>query len=54
MYQYYVETMQALKQQGVSREDVLDVLEFDSDQYPDMDELKAARDAVYGKEVAGG
>lgn len=36
-----------LKDQGVSREEVLDVLEFDSDQYPDMDLLKEARDIVY-------
>lgn len=49
-YEAFVSTMQTLKEQGVSRDEVLDVLEFDSDQYPDINELKAARDAVYGKE----
>lgn len=48
-FQSYVKTMELLKKQGVSKEEVLDVLEFDSDQYPDMNELKAARDHVYGK-----
>lgn len=47
-FQSYCETMELLKAQGVSKEDVLDVLEFDSDQYPDMEELKAAREKVYG------
>lgn len=48
-YASFVETLRLLKADGVSREDVLDVLEFDSDQYPDYDALKAARDEVYGK-----
>lgn len=46
----FVRTMEHLKKLGVSRQEVLDVLEFDSDQYPDMEELKRARDQVYGKE----
>jgi hypothetical protein len=37
-----------LKNQGVSKDDILDVLEFDSDQYPDMSVLKKAKDIVYG------
>lgn len=48
-YQSYVETMELLKKQGVTRDEVLDVLEFDSDEYPDKEELEAARDHVYGK-----
>lgn len=48
-FKSYVETMEMLKSQGVTRDDVLDVLEFDSDEYPDHNELKAARDHVYGK-----
>jgi len=36
-----------LKASGISGEDVLDVLEFDSDQYPNMEVLKEARRIVY-------
>lgn len=49
MYNMYVYTMEILKKQGVSKEEVLDVLEFDTDQYPDMEELRRAREYVYGK-----
>lgn len=47
--QDYVDWFRDLKTQGVSKEDVLDVLEFDSDFYPDMEVLKQAREVVYGK-----
>ena len=38
-----------LKAQGVSKDDILDVLEFDSDQYPDMTILNEAKRIVYGE-----
>lgn len=38
-----------LKNQGVSKDEILDVLEFDSDQYPDSEVLKQAKSAVYGE-----
>ena len=40
-----------LKAQGVSKEEILDVLEFDSDQYPDMDILKRAKEIAYRSET---
>lgn len=36
-----------LKKQGVTKDEILDVLEFDSDQYPDMNLLKQAKEIVY-------
>lgn len=36
-----------LKNKGVSKEELLDILEFDSDQYPDYSLLVKARDEVY-------
>lgn len=39
-----------LKARGVSKEDILDVLEFDSDQYPDMEILKKAKEIVYSNQ----
>ena len=48
-FQQIVEWFTDLKNQGVSKDDILDVLEFDSDQHPDMKVLKEARDVVYGK-----
>lgn len=47
-YKSYVETITYLKNEGASKEDVLDLLEFDSDEYPDFNELKKAREEVYG------
>lgn len=38
-----------LKKQGVSKDEILDVLEFDSDYYPDMNVLKQAKKIVYGE-----
>ena len=48
-FESYVKTIQELKDAGVLKADALDCLEFDSDEYPDMGELKAALDKVYGK-----
>ncbi len=36
-----------LKKQGVSKDEILDVLEFDSDQYPNPDLLEQAKEIVY-------
>ena len=38
-----------LKKQGASKEDILDGLEFDSDEYQDMDVLKQAREEVFSE-----
>ena len=46
--QFFIQWFTDLKDQGVSKEDVLDVLEFESDQYPDMDLMKEAKKIVYG------
>lgn len=45
---FFVQWFMDLKNDGVSKEDLLDVLEFDSDVYPDMDLMKEAREMVYG------
>lgn len=37
-----------LKASGVSGEEVLDVLEFDENQYPNMEVLEKARQIVFG------
>jgi hypothetical protein len=38
-----------LKKDGISKEDVLDILDFDSDAYPtNIELLKEAREIVYG------
>ena len=42
-----VEWFRSLKNEGVSKEDILDWLEFDGDQYPNMEILKEAREIVY-------
>ena len=47
-YEYYVKSLEKLKNSGVSYEDALSCLEFDSDEYPDMAVLKQALDEVYG------
>ena len=44
-------TIKALKDQGVPYDEVLDALEFDSDQYPNPEELQEARDRVYGNKT---
>jgi hypothetical protein len=43
-----VEILKEFKSQGVSKEESLDLLEFDSDEYPDMETLYKAREIVYG------
>jgi hypothetical protein len=37
-----------LKSNGVEKSEILDVLEFDSDQYPNFDNLEKAKEIVYG------
>lgn len=37
-----------LKAKGVTKDEILDVLEFDSDQYPDPKLLEQAKLMVYG------
>ena len=46
-----VEWFKDLKAQGVTKDEVLDILEFDSDQYPDMNVLKQAKEIVYKEEI---
>lgn len=36
-----------LKAKGVTKDEILDVLEFDGDQYPDYEVLKQARELAY-------
>ena len=43
-----VEWFQDLKAQGATKDEILDILEFDSDEYPDMELLEEAREIVYG------
>ena len=45
--QDYIDWFTDLKKEGVSKEDILDVLEFDSDSYPDMNLMKKAKEIVY-------
>lgn len=47
-YKQYVDTIKGLKDSGVPKDQALDCLEFDSDEYPDMNELKLALNEVYG------
>lgn len=49
IYQGYVASIKALKEDGINYEEVLDYLEFDSDEYPEQRDLESARDEVYGK-----
>lgn len=44
-----VEWFKKLKKEGVSKDDILDILEFDSDQYPDFKVLEEAKRVVYGE-----
>lgn len=37
-----------LKETGVTKDEILDVLEFDSDEYPDMNVLNEAKKIVFG------
>lgn len=45
--QFFIEWFTDLKLKGVSKDDILDVLEFDSDSYPDMELMKKAKAIVY-------
>lgn len=40
---------QDLKKMGVTEDEILDALEFDSDQYPDAKILNQAKKIVYGE-----
>lgn len=42
-----VEWFKGLKNKGISKDDILDCLEFDGDQFPNMEILKEAREIVY-------
>jgi len=42
-----VQWFEDLKVSGVLKENILDTLEFDSDQYPDFEILKQAKEIVY-------
>lgn len=44
---FFINWFTDLKNQGVSKDEILDVLEFDSDVYPDMELMKEAREIVY-------
>jgi hypothetical protein len=43
-----IEWFRDLKKQGVKEDEILDVLEFDSDEYPDPALLEEAKRIVYG------
>lgn len=46
---YYVDLFKNLKKAyGYTKEEILDCLEFDSDENPDIEILKQAREIVYG------
>lgn len=47
----YTDMFKALKKEGVTRDEVLNVLDFDSDEYPDNHDLEATRDEVYGPKI---
>ena len=40
---------QDLKKMGVTKDEILDVLEFDSDVYPDMEVLEQAKEIVFNE-----
>jgi len=42
-----IKSLEILKQQGVSEDEALDCLEFESDQYPDPKVLEIALKQVY-------
>ena len=44
-----VDWFEKLKADGIPRNEILDALDFDSDQYPDMNILREARRIVYGE-----
>lgn len=48
--QFFIQWFTDLKNDGVSKEDVLDILEFESDVYPDEKLMKEARELVYGSQ----
>lgn len=45
----YIRVLESFRLDGVPRNEALDYLEFDSDQYPDPKELDHALEIVYGK-----
>lgn len=45
----YIEWFTDLKNQGVSKDDILDVLDFDSDYQPDIQLMETAKKIVYGE-----
>lgn len=44
-----VDWFRDLKKQGVKKDEILDVLEFDSDVYPDRKLLERAKEIVYSE-----
>lgn len=48
----YISTFKHLKGEGVPKDEAMDALEFDSDEYPDYGLLRMALDEVYGKDEA--
>ncbi len=48
-YNNVVKSFEIFKADGIPKSEALDCLEFDSDEYPDMDVLKQVLDEVYGK-----
>jgi hypothetical protein len=43
-----VESLRIFKKDGISKEEALDYLEFDSDEYPDPEMLEQALEIAYG------
>ena len=48
-YKRVVQILTEMKKSGVAKGDALDCLEFDSDEYPDMNVLNRALNEVYGE-----
>lgn len=49
-FQSLINTLKDFKKDGVTKSEALACLEFDSDEYPDQDELNEALEIVYGEE----
>lgn len=47
-YERVVETLNQFKKDGITKNDALSCLEFDSDEYPDAQVLNQALEKVYG------
>lgn len=45
--QFFIRWFTDLKNAGVTKDEIFDVLEFDSDVYPEMDIMKQAKEIVY-------